>query len=171
MKSSTLWTIVIVLVVVLGGWYLFSKGQSSNSTYSSPSSPQEPTSSQPTATTSGSTTSPASESLVTVESSATLGRYLVASNGMTLYRSSADVNGKSNCTSALCVGNWPPYTVPAGITLSVNATLTGTLGTLVRADGTTQLTYRGMPLYFWVGDKKPGDVKGNGVKTFTLVRP
>ncbi len=171
MKSSTLWTIVIVLVVILGGWYLFSKGQSSYPTYGSPSSTQGSTSSQPTATTSGSTTPAASESLVTVASSATLGHYLVATNGMTLYRSSADTSGKSNCTSAVCVGNWPPYTIPAGTPLSVTTALTGTLGTLVRADGTTQLTYRGMPLYFWIGDKKPGDVKGNGIKTFSLVRP
>ena len=41
--------------------------------------------------------------------------------------------------------------------------VTGQLGTLTRADGTTQVTYAGKPLYYWQGDTKPGDATGNGV--------
>ena len=46
--------------------------------------------------------------------------------------------------------------------------VTGPLGTLTRPDGTTQVTYRGMPLYYWQGDTKSGDVTGNGVEGFAV---
>src|SRR5581483_2981787 len=32
-----------------------------------------------------------------------------------------------------------------------------------RADGSKQVTYNGMPLYYWQGDKAPGDTTGQGV--------
>jgi predicted lipoprotein with Yx(FWY)xxD motif len=37
-------------------------------------------------------------------------------------------------------------------------------GTITRADGQKQTTYKGMPLYFFAGDKAPGDTNGQGVK-------
>ncbi len=46
---------------------------------------------------------------------------------------------------------------------TAGAGVTGQLGTLTRADGTTQVTYAGMPLYYWQGDAKAGDVTGDGV--------
>ncbi len=46
--------------------------------------------------------------------------------------------------------------------------VTGQLGTLTRPDGTTQVTYQGMPLYYWQGDAKAGDVTGNGVEGFAV---
>jgi predicted lipoprotein with Yx(FWY)xxD motif len=49
------------------------------------------------------------------------------------------------------------------------------LGTIRRADGTRQLTYAGRPLYFYVGDKKPGQILCQGVSEFggdwLVVRP
>jgi hypothetical protein len=38
----------------------------------------------------------------------------------------------------------------------------GLLGTIKRADGTTQATYRGHPLYIFKGDPGPGKATGNG---------
>jgi hypothetical protein len=38
------------------------------------------------------------------------------------------------------------------------------LGTVKRPDKRIQVTYRGAPLYRFVQDRKPGDIKGNGFK-------
>jgi predicted lipoprotein with Yx(FWY)xxD motif len=38
----------------------------------------------------------------------------------------------------------------------------GTFGTTRRTDGKHELTFDGAPLYTFLGDKKPGDMKGQG---------
>jgi predicted lipoprotein with Yx(FWY)xxD motif len=49
------------------------------------------------------------------------------------------------------------------------------LGTSRRRDGRLQVTYNGRPLYFYVGDKKPGQVLCQNVDefggTWLVVRP
>ena len=40
------------------------------------------------------------------------------------------------------------------------------LGTITRADGTTQVTYKGHPLYYFVKDKDDGDAYGEGSTAF-----
>ena len=40
------------------------------------------------------------------------------------------------------------------------------LGTTKRKDGTTQVTYKGHPVYGFVEDKKPGETNGNDFKGF-----
>jgi predicted lipoprotein with Yx(FWY)xxD motif len=46
------------------------------------------------------------------------------------------------------------------------------VSTITRADGSAQLTYKGMPLYFWKSDVKPGDTTGNGVGgVWSVVKP
>ena len=37
------------------------------------------------------------------------------------------------------------------------------MGTTARTDGTTQVTYNGWPLYYWIKDQKPGDATGQDV--------
>jgi predicted lipoprotein with Yx(FWY)xxD motif len=50
--------------------------------------------------------------------------------------------------------------------------VTGTVGTFTRTDnGTTQVTYKGLPLYFWKGDTKAGDVDGQGKGGFSVAKP
>jgi predicted lipoprotein with Yx(FWY)xxD motif len=40
------------------------------------------------------------------------------------------------------------------------------LGSITRADGTTQVTYAGHPLYRFLSDKNAGDVTGQGLNAF-----
>ena len=170
MKTSVIW-IIVAFVAVLAGWYFLS----ANKQYSYAPADQGQTPTQQTTSTTTTTTTTTSNTndlmILNVKSDAKLGQYLVAANGMTLYRSSADSSGVSKCTSSVCVSNWPAYTIAAGASLPVEVSILGKVGTIVRADGSTQVTYNGMPLYFWKGDTKPGDTSGNNVKTFVVARP
>lgn len=99
---------------------------------------------------------------VDAKSIGTFGTGLVAgANGMTVYTFTQDVkdSGKSNCNAG-CINIWPALTVPAGTTPTGSAALTGKLSTITRDDGTTQVTYNGLPLYFFQNDKAPGDTNG-----------
>ncbi len=123
----------------------------------------------PVATPSGSASAPASSSSAaarpaTVEAVTTsLGTVLANASGMTLYRYSADTQGKSNCTWAGCTHLWPPLLAPAQGTPTAGAGVTGTLGVIVGPTGQKQVTYGGWPLYTFAGDAKPGDTTGDNV--------
>lgn len=91
-----------------------------------------------------------------------LGSFLVGPNGMTLYIFTNDTPGVSNC-SGDCLVNWPPLLVDAGREPTLQPGLAGTLGTIQRDDGTHQVTYDDMPLYYWINDGQPGDATGQGV--------
>jgi predicted lipoprotein with Yx(FWY)xxD motif len=100
--------------------------------------------------------------LVKTASNSTVGKtVLVDSKGMTLYSLSGEHAGKWICTSAACVKAWPPLIANAG---SVPKGSIGSLSTAKRPDGTEQVTYKGVPLYTFVGDQKPGEAKGQGIK-------
>jgi predicted lipoprotein with Yx(FWY)xxD motif len=73
------------------------------------------------------------------------------------------MGGSSACSGA-CVNAWPPFTVSGSITPPDG--LTGTLATIQRDDGSSQVTYNGMPLYKFSGDRSPGDMKGQGITSF-----
>jgi predicted lipoprotein with Yx(FWY)xxD motif len=91
-----------------------------------------------------------------------LGDFLVAANGMTLYLFENDSTNRSNCYDQ-CADAWPPLTIDEGQTPVAGPGLSGNLGTTNRDDGTIQVTYSGMPLYFWAADQEPGDATGQGV--------
>jgi predicted lipoprotein with Yx(FWY)xxD motif len=100
-----------------------------------------------------------------------VGAYLVSSTGMTLYTFANDKPGVSNCVDA-CATNWPPYVATDTAPFYVEAPVVGTVSSFARADGTAQLTYNGMPLYFWKNDMKPGDTTGqNFNKVWFVVKP
>jgi predicted lipoprotein with Yx(FWY)xxD motif len=82
---------------------------------------------------------------------------LVGSNNMTLYTFAKDAagSGKSMCNGP-CAANWPPLLVDGSPAVS------GDYSVITRDDGKKQLAYKGMPLYFWVKDTKPGDKTGDG---------
>lgn len=99
---------------------------------------------------------------VALTSSDELGDFLVTSDGMTLYTFANDSAGVSNCADE-CLDNWPAFTVfDASERLVAGAGIEGELGVIERADGDLQVTYNGMPLYFWKDDKVPGDALGQG---------
>lgn len=131
-------------------------GSSSNSTTSSS-----------TAKPAAQTTSSSGNTVQTASSS--LGTILVDSQGMTLYHLSAEQGGKFICDSTACTGIWHPLTITAGSTPSGQV---GSLGTVKRPEGTTQVTYKGEPLYTFAQDEKSGETKGQGIKdvgTWTVV--
>jgi predicted lipoprotein with Yx(FWY)xxD motif len=107
--------------------------------------------------------SPAAAATVEAKVVGDAGTILVdAASGMTVYIFTKDVkdSGKSECTGG-CLETWPALTVPAGGTPTGGPGVTGTLGTITRADdGTLQVTYNGLPLYFFKNDKAPGDLAG-----------
>lgn len=94
---------------------------------------------------------------------ATLGQYLTGPNGMTLYLFTKDTPGVSNCYDQ-CAVNWPPlYSYYVGALPKLPAGATGKLSLVTRKDGTQQVAYNDMPLYYWIKDKKPGDTTGQNV--------
>jgi predicted lipoprotein with Yx(FWY)xxD motif len=88
-----------------------------------------------------------------------LGNVLVGPNGMTLYTFSNDEAGVSNC-SGDCAANWPPLTIGEGQELTAQPGLVGEWATIERDDGSQQVTYNGMPLYYFANDAAIGDATG-----------
>jgi predicted lipoprotein with Yx(FWY)xxD motif len=94
-------------------------------------------------------------------------KVLVNRKGLTLYSLSAEQRGRFICTDKVCLSVWTPLVVPKG------APPTGAphLSAVRRPDGRIQVAYRGLPVYTFNGDRKPGDVKGNGFKDVGVWRP
>jgi predicted lipoprotein with Yx(FWY)xxD motif len=108
---------------------------------------------------------------LTVRTSA-YGKIVFDGRGFALYAFTRD-RGKSACAGA-CATAWPPFVVTGGIRAGpgVKAAL---LGTVRRANGARQVTYAGRPLYYYVGDRRPGQVLCQNVREFgglwLVVRP
>ena len=106
--------------------------------------------------------------LVKTAHNATLDRtILVTRNGLTLYSLSAERHGRFICTTAFCLSLWKPLVVARGVTPTGVKGLT----VLKRPDAKRQVAFRGAPLYRFVQDTKPGQVKGNGFKDVGVWRP
>lgn len=98
------------------------------------------------------------------------GTILVSSSGMTLYRYTPDKKNVSMCSGA-CASYWPPLLVKGTARPTVGSGASASLlGTTKRSNGALQVTYAGYPLYLYAGDKKAGDVNGQGFqKTWYVV--
>jgi predicted lipoprotein with Yx(FWY)xxD motif len=83
---------------------------------------------------------------------------------LTVYLFESDTPTHSTC-SAACSAVWPPVTT-SGSTHASGSAMTADLGTIIRPDGTKQVTYKGHPLYYFSKDKDDGDSYGEGLKTF-----
>jgi predicted lipoprotein with Yx(FWY)xxD motif len=92
------------------------------------------------------------------------GRILFDGHGRALYLFTRDSGTRSRCYGA-CAAAWPPYIVKAAPAAGKSARAS-LLGTTRRRNGLTQATYAGHPLYFYVGDRKPGQVLCQDVAEF-----
>lgn len=91
-----------------------------------------------------------------------IGKYLVDQDGMTLYYFAEDApeSGTSSC-SETCTHYWPPFhTGQVIIPLELSSF---DFDTIYREDDTIQTTYKGWPLYYYINDYNPSDVRGQGI--------
>jgi len=95
-----------------------------------------------------------------------LGSYLVNETGMTLYIFKKDSPGKS-VSSGPCLEKWPVFLAE---NLQVRCGMKSkNFSTITRSDGKQQTTYKGMPLYYFFKDEKPGDANGQGLNDVWFV--
>lgn len=97
-------------------------------------------------------------------SSGAAGTYLTADEGRAVYLFDADKSGTSTC-SGPCADAWPPV-LTQGAAKTSGSAVAADLGTVKRADGTTQVTYQGHPLYYYAEDMKAGETGGQGSNAF-----
>jgi predicted lipoprotein with Yx(FWY)xxD motif len=93
-----------------------------------------------------------------------VGRILVDSKGISLYDFPPDKGTTSVCYGA-CAALWPPV-LTHGKPVAGPGVRASLLGTTKRKDGKLEVTYNGHPLYYWVGDHKPGQTTGQGLNQF-----
>src|SRR5207253_10444719 len=110
----------------------------------------------------GGASSPSSAGSVTVGSaSSNLGTFLTGPNGKTLYTHAGDSVNTSTCTGG-CLTAWPALTVASRQQPTAGSGVTGTLGTFSRSDGSMQVTYNGLPLYYCRATPKRATPPGRG---------
>ena len=93
-----------------------------------------------------------------------LGSILVDGKGIALYDFVLD-KGKTSACYGSCASYWPPL-LTTGKPIAVRGAHAALLGTTKRKDGKLEVTYAGRPLYYWIGDKKPGQTTGQGINQF-----
>ena len=92
------------------------------------------------------------------------GAILVGPSGRTLYRYTPDSKHVNRCSAnATCNKLWPALLVKPSVKPSAGAgAKAALLGTIKAAHGMRQVTYAGWPLYYFAGDKRAGQTKGQG---------
>ncbi|HZQ30061.1 MAG TPA: hypothetical protein VFA93_03210 [Patescibacteria group bacterium] len=157
MQKTWIWGAVLVLILVVG--YL-GRHQIRTLFNGSPTP-------APVAKTTPTPAVSVTNGIVMTKTDPTKGNFLTDPKGMTLYVFDKDQQGVSNCNGT-CAAIWPPYGPGSTVVSSLPANFT----TIKRNDGTMQYTYKGMPLYYYQKDTKPGDILGDGVNgTWHLVKP
>jgi predicted lipoprotein with Yx(FWY)xxD motif len=98
---------------------------------------------------------------LTVRTAAGRSGVLATADGRTLYES-AQEHGTVLCTSSAYTAIWVPLTVAAGQSPTAPSQVAGTLGTIMRPDGTAQVALDGKPHYTFSVDQGAGQLKGDG---------
>ena len=90
---------------------------------------------------------------------------IVDAHGFTLYHFTHEKKLNASCTGA-CRKLWPPLLVSGSSKPVAGTGLSAAkLGTIKRPDGGVQVTYNGFALYRFSGDKKAGQVNGQGLES------
>ena len=128
----------------------------------------------------GSGSPPAASASLKLASNAKFGNYLVDGNGRTLYLFALDLPAGggnpavSNCTGSpsdttSCIYLWPIF--DAGANPTVAGINVADVGEITRSsDGMKQTTYKGFPLYYFRPDANPGDVGGEAIPDWFVLR-
>jgi predicted lipoprotein with Yx(FWY)xxD motif len=156
----------VAIAALVGGCGSSSKTASTSSSAAAAATQTTPYSGTSSTSTAGaSPTSSAAGGVLVSAKHAKLGTILAAGpKRLTVYLFEADKGSASACSSA-CAKVWPPVTTTGAPTAGGGA-MAADLGTITRSDGTTQVTYKGHPLYYFAQDKDNGDAYGQGIKSF-----
>jgi predicted lipoprotein with Yx(FWY)xxD motif len=158
--------VIVILLIIAGGAYAIfhDNNKNDNNSNQTSSQPANNTSSNTSQDQQSSSTTPAA--IIQTKTDPTAGQYLADKDGKTLYTYGADTSGVSNCTGA-CLASWPAYVAAASSTnLPANVTI------ITRSDNhQSQYAYKGLPLYYYVGDSSAGQVTGDNVNNFKVAKP
>lgn len=158
---ETVLILVIIGIVAFVAWYAFNTKSNTDNAYNNAAGNAQ--SVPPPAKKSTATNQTSSQVVVTkTDSKGT--KYLADGNDKTLYIYNADTSGVSNCTGS-CLSTWPIYKATSTTNLPNGVSI------ITRSDGGTQYAYKGMPLYYYVGDASAGQVTGDGVNNFSVAKP
>jgi predicted lipoprotein with Yx(FWY)xxD motif len=103
---------------------------------------------------------------IVLTNNAIFGNIITDKNGRSLYFYFNDAGTTSNCTTG-CETAWPAFlALNPGVSPGLNES---DFGTITRADGSMQTTYKGWPLYYFAGDSKVADVNGDKVDSLWAV--
>jgi predicted lipoprotein with Yx(FWY)xxD motif len=92
------------------------------------------------------------------------GQILFDRRGYALYAFTRDPRNRSACAET-CAASWPPYILRGSLRAGAGVERS-LLDTVQRPNGDRQVTYAGRPLYYWIGDREPGDVGCQNVSEF-----
>lgn len=117
-----------------------------------------------------STTSTATQSSLVIGTYKTPedGTLITGASNRTLYvfkpdeKSTTAHRKQSTCYGA-CTAVWPPV-IASGTPSVAGGASASLIGLTTRRDGTKQVTYNGMPLYYYAADTKAGQATGNHLK-------
>lgn len=99
-----------------------------------------------------------------------LGDILTDSNGMTVYTFKNDKPDESTCYDT-CTKTWSPVLIAKDAKPMLANGVSGKVGVSQRQDGTYQVTYNDMPLYYYAQDTKAGQTNGQEVNNLWYVVP
>jgi predicted lipoprotein with Yx(FWY)xxD motif len=92
------------------------------------------------------------------------GMYLVDKGGRALYVFSGDAKGETACVTN-CASVWPPAIVKS-LPTTRDGVVAAQLTLITRPDGSRQLAYAGLPLYYSDSDLNPDDTWGHYAMSF-----